>query len=337
MGTAMVTRATTRFRRARVAVAATRGSCGSFPYVRPRSAMRASCERASERSCASLATSTACWSDADAASSLTRVLRLARMVENVEAATRAVLASSVAASCRLECLALRSSVKTSAAIAVAKDQEDDERSPGDGQSAVARTKAAFHLLSLLRIPFRGSASGSVAVPVPPGIRAARVRVAAAGVAVSISVATCVGAAGVRIVAARVSIAVSVAVATRVGAARVRVVPACVAVAIPVPVPVAVVSACGNGARARRCRRRAGRASIARRGVLGDGRLLRHPGRDVDVRGRRRIDRKGGRCRRLGLRIRHRGAGARRQEAAGAAARAGQGPAEIQPRRAACSR
>ena len=41
------------------------------------------------------------------------------VVENVEAATRAVLPNSVAACCRFECLALRSSVKTSAAIAAA--------------------------------------------------------------------------------------------------------------------------------------------------------------------------------------------------------------------------
>jgi len=42
------------------------------------------------------------------------------MVENVDAATRAVLLSSVAASCRFECLALRSSVKTIAAMATVK-------------------------------------------------------------------------------------------------------------------------------------------------------------------------------------------------------------------------
>ena len=42
------------------------------------------------------------------------------MVENVEAATRAVLPSSVVASCRFECLALRSSVKTIPAMRAAK-------------------------------------------------------------------------------------------------------------------------------------------------------------------------------------------------------------------------
>ena len=45
------------------------------------------------------------------------------MVENVEAATRDVLASSVAASCRFECLALRSSVNTTAAMAAAKTRK----------------------------------------------------------------------------------------------------------------------------------------------------------------------------------------------------------------------
>ena len=42
------------------------------------------------------------------------------MVENVEAATRAVLAKLGRASCRFECLALRSSVKTIPAMWAAK-------------------------------------------------------------------------------------------------------------------------------------------------------------------------------------------------------------------------
>ena len=45
------------------------------------------------------------------------------MVENVEAATRAVLASSVRASCRFECLALRSSVKTIAPMPAAETRK----------------------------------------------------------------------------------------------------------------------------------------------------------------------------------------------------------------------